>query len=162
MSFSITSPFTPWESSTWEATWSAYQQSDSASWLTRKGFMWRVCVISDSRGEALAQDSWSESQQRTTELRSWARQESKVGRRRAYTHGVPCHRNKTHSSHSVSTLLKLSGLSLRGKREYLWQDMDLSSMSYMKAWPFANTGVSQLQPSHMVQGSKGQLLLEMV
>lgn len=69
---------------------------------------------------------------------------------------------QTHSSHSVSTLLKLSGLSLRGKREYLWQDMDLSSMSYMKAWPFANTGVSQLQPSHMVQGSKGQLLLEMV
>lgn len=101
----------------------SYVVSLSAEWLSelagQKGFMWRVCVISDSRGEALAQDSWSESQRRTTELRSWARQESKIGRRRVYTHGVPCHRNEHTALAALARCLNFL--------DYLWEEKENTS-----------------------------------
>lgn len=80
--------------------------------------MWQHCAISDSRGEALAWDSWSGSQQRVTELRSQAPQESKrlAGEERTRTVLAATEAN---AALPVSTLLKLAGLSLRGKREYL-------------------------------------------
>lgn len=56
----------------------SYVVSLSAEWLSsqagQQAVMWQVCAASDSRGEALAQDSWSTSQQRVKELRSWGMQ----------------------------------------------------------------------------------------
>lgn len=96
----------------------SYMISLSAEWLSlladQKGFMWQVCVTSDRRGEALAQDSWSGSHQGMTELRSRAPRDAKAGGRRVYTHHVHCHRNK----HMVLTALACC-LSFLGS---LWEE----------------------------------------
>lgn len=103
----------------------SYLVSLSAEWLSWlagwKGFMWQVCVISDSQGEALAWHSWSGSQQRMTELRSWYPQESKGWLEKSIHAWCSLPQQQTHGFHSFSTLLKLPGLSLRGKIEYLQQ-----------------------------------------
>lgn len=159
--FSI-SPFTPWEFSTWEATWSAYQWvTQLAGWPERL----HVAALCNqwSRGEALAWDSWSGSQQRVTELRSQAPQESKrlAGEERTRTVLAATEAN---AALPVSTLLKLAGLSLRGKREYLWERIYgfimyvlHESLAVWKCWC-----LTLASPPPAPCASIGQLLLGMV
>lgn len=161
--FSITSPFTPWEFSTWEAPWSAYQ------WVTQlAGWPEKLHVAawcSQWQGEALAWDSWSGTRQRDRTEITGSTGAKKVGWRKANAHSAHCHRG-THAALSISTWLKLAGLSLRGKREYLWEGIYRfiiyvlhESLAVWKCWGL--TFAPSLAPAP-VQSSKGQLLLEMV
>lgn len=118
--FSITSPFTPWESFTWEATWSAYQWVTQLAGWPERLHVAALCHQWEPRGSlGLGQLIWVPAESDGTEI-TGSTGVKKVGWRRAFAHSAHCHRGR-HTALPVSTLLKLSGLFLRGKREYLWE-----------------------------------------
>lgn len=117
---SITSPFTPREFSTWEATWSAYQWVTQLAGWPEKLHVAALCNWWQLRGSlGLGQLIWDPAESDGTEI-TGSTGVKEVGPRKAYAHSAHCHRGR-HAALSVSTLLKLSALSLRGKREYLWE-----------------------------------------
>lgn len=142
--FSVTSPFTPWELTTWEATWSTYQWVTQLAGWPEKLHVAALCNQWQP-GEAFgtAWDSWSGTRQRVTELRSQAPQESKRLAREKHTHTVL---TATEAEMQLSALAHCLNF-----LDYLWEEkentsereyMDLSFMSCMKAWLFGNAGVS--------------------
>lgn len=156
---SITSPFTPREFSTWEATWSAYQWVTQLAGWPEKLHVAALCNWWQLRGSlGLGQLIWDPAESDGTEI-TGSTGVKEVGPRKAYAHSAHCHRGR-HAALSVSTLLKLSALSLRGKREYLWEGIYVlrESLAVWKCWCL--TLAPSLTPAP-VQGSKGQLLLGM-
>lgn len=89
--------------------------SDSASWLARKASCGSVVQSVTARGSLGM--IWDPAESDGTEI-TGSTGVTKVGRKKAYAHSALCHRGR-HAALSVGTLLKHSGLSLRGKREHL-------------------------------------------
>lgn len=118
--FSITSFFTPWEFSTREATWSVYQWATRLAGWPEKLHVAALCNQWQPRGSlGLGQLIWDPAESEGTDI-TGSTGVKEVGQRKAYAHSARCHRGR-HAALRVSTLPKLCGLSLRGKREYLWE-----------------------------------------
>lgn len=126
----------------------SYVVSLSVEWLSsqagQQAVMWQVCAASDSRGEALAQDSWSTSQQRVKKLRSWGMQRL-AGEEHVRMVLFAIEMNTWLPPAEVVHCLCFQDYLCKEKKKKrerisLTGDMDLPLIPYVEAWLFGNAG----------------------